>query len=43
MKKRLLFFGVIGLVSFTVILLKENIMLKSKINIGTDNVEKVKR
>ena len=43
MKKRLLFLGVIVLVSFTVILLRENVMLKSKINIGTDNIEKVQQ
>lgn len=43
MKKRLLFLGVIWLVGFIVIILRENIILKSKINIGTDNVEKVKR
>lgn len=43
MKKKLLVLSVIGLVSFTVILLRENIMLKGKINIGTDNVEKGKR
>ena len=42
MKKKLLVLSVIGLVSFTVILLRENIMLKGKINIGTDNVEKIK-
>ena len=35
--------GVIWLVGFIVIILRENIILKSKINIGTDNVEKVKR
>ena len=43
MKKRLLFLGVIVLVSFTVILLRENVMLKSKINIGTGNIEKVQQ
>lgn len=43
MKKRLLFLGVIWLVGFIIIILRENIILKSKINIGTDNVEKVKR
>lgn len=35
--------GVIWLVGFIIIILRENIILKSKINIGTDNVEKVKR
>ena len=42
MKKKLLVLSVIGLVSLSIVLLRENIMLKSKINVDTDNVEKIK-
>ena len=43
MKKKLLVLGVISLVVLSIVLLRENIMLKSKIDIDTDNVERVKR
>ena len=42
MKKKLLVLSVIALVSLSIVLLRENIMLKSKINVDTNNVEKIK-
>ena len=42
MKKKLLVLGVISLVVLSIVLLRENIMLKSKINVDTDNAEKIK-
>lgn len=42
MKKKLLVLGVISLVVLSIVLLRENIMLKSKINVDTDNVKKIK-
>ena len=43
MKKKLLVLSVIGLVSLSIVLLRENIILKSKIDVDTDNVERVER
>ena len=43
MKKKLLVLSVISLVVLSIVLLRENIMLKSKINVDTDNVERVER
>ena len=42
MKKKLLVLGVIGLVILFIVLLRENIILKSKSDVDTDNVEKIK-
>ena len=43
MKKKLLVLSAIGLVVLSIVLLRENIMLKSKINVDADNVERVIR